>query len=136
MHTKFIFWGAILACLAVILGAFGTHLIAPYLLELQPASKKTPPMDVYETGIRYQFFHALALIITGILYRQKPNRHVKNAGLLFIIGIFLFSGSLYLITIGHMVRRNFTFVWPITPLGGISFIVGWVLLAFNYRKKT
>jgi uncharacterized membrane protein YgdD (TMEM256/DUF423 family) len=136
MH-RFIFWGTILAGLAVAFGAFGTHLIAPALAQLEtPNVKQTPPIQVFQTGVQYQFFHALAIIITGLLYRQKNNRHVKNAGLLFIIGIILFSGSLYFITIGYLMHRNFTFAGAITPLGGISFLIGWTLLAFNFQKHT
>ena len=135
-HTKFVFWGAILAGLAVLFGAFGTHVISPMFAEIPPNVKQTPPIEIFHTGVEYQFYHALALMITGVLYRQKSNRHVKNAGLLFLLGILLFSGSLYLITMGYMMRRNFSFVGAITPLGGISFIIAWMLLAFNYNKKT
>lgn len=136
MH-RFILWGTILAGLAVAFGAFGAHLIAPALAELEnPNIKQTPPIQVFQTGVQYQFYHALALIVTGLLYRQKNNRHVKNAGLLFAIGILLFSGSLYIITIGYLMHRNFGFAGAITPLGGISFLIGWGLLAANFRKRT
>ena len=134
MH-RFIFWGTILAGLSVAFGAFGTHLIAPMLAQLEVTNvKQTPPIQIFQTAVQYQFFHSLALILTGLLYRQKNNRHVKNAGLLFIIGIILFSGSLYFITIGYLMRRSFTFAGAITPLGGISFLIGWILLASNFRK--
>jgi uncharacterized membrane protein YgdD (TMEM256/DUF423 family) len=135
MSVKFIFWGIILAGLAVIFGAFGTHLIAPYFADLPPEPKVTPPMEVFETGVRYQFYHAMALIVTGLLYRQKSTRQVKNAGILFLLGVIMFSGSLYFITLGHLVHRDFKFVWPITPLGGLSFIIAWGLLAMTFRKK-
>ena len=134
MHIKFVFWGAILCALAVLFGAFGTHVIAPYFAEIPPNVKQTPPIEIFHTGVEYQFYHALALILTGLLYRQKNNRHVKNAGLLFIIGIILFSGSLYFITIGYLMRRNFSFAGALTPLGGISFLIGWILLAVNFNK--
>lgn len=135
MH-RFIFWGTILAGLAVVLGAFGAHIIAPMLAELETANvKQTPPIQVFQTGVQYQFYHALALILTGLLYRQKNNRHVKNAGILFALGIILFSGSLYFITIGYLMHRNFNFAGAITPLGGISFIVGWTLLAVSFKKR-
>lgn len=134
-HTRFIFWGTILAGLAVLLGAFGAHIIAPFFAEIPLNVKQTPPLEVFHTGVEYQFYHALALIITGMLYRQRSNRHIKNAGLLFILGIILFSGSLYMITIGYMMHRDLSFIGAITPIGGISFIIAWILLAFNYNKK-
>lgn len=135
MH-RFIFWGTVLAALAVAFGAFGTHLIAPMLAELeQPNVKQTPHIQIFQTGVQYQFYHSIALIITGLLYRQKNNRHVKNAGLLFILGIILFCGSLYFITVGYLMRRNFGFAGAITPLGGISFIIGWILLAASFKKR-
>ena len=135
MH-RFIFWGTVLAGVAVLFGAFGAHLIGPMLAELEnPNVKQTPPLQVFQTGVQYQFYHSLALILTGLLYRQKNNRHVKNAGLLFILGIILFSGSLYFITMGYLMRRNFGFAGAITPLGGISFIIGWILLAASFKKR-
>jgi uncharacterized membrane protein YgdD (TMEM256/DUF423 family) len=136
MLNRLVFWGIVLAGLSVVFGAFGAHLIQPILAELEPVPKKTPPMEVFKTGVEYQFFHAIALIVTGLLYKQRSNRMVKNAGLLFILGIIMFSGSLYVITIGNLLDRNFSFVGPITPIGGLSFIVGWVLLAITFGSKS
>lgn len=136
MLTKTIFWGILLAGLAVIFGAFGAHVIHPYLVVLDIDPVKTPPMEVFKTGVEYQFFHALALIITGILYKQKPTRMVMNAGYIFLIGILLFSGSLYVITIGYVMQRDLSFVGAITPLGGVAFIIAWGLLAYTFSKKT
>jgi uncharacterized membrane protein YgdD (TMEM256/DUF423 family) len=136
MH-RFIFWGTILAAVAVALGAFGTHIIGPALADLEvPNVKQTPPIQVFQTGVQYQFYHSLALVITGLLYSKKNNRHVKNAGLLFMLGILLFSGSLYFITIGFLMHRNFSFAGAITPLGGISFLIAWILLATCFKKRS
>jgi uncharacterized membrane protein YgdD (TMEM256/DUF423 family) len=135
MSTKFIFWGIVLAGLAVLLGAFGAHILSPIFAEMQPEPNAPPPMDAFRSAVQFHIFHALALILTGLLYRHKGTRHVKNAGILFLIGIILFCGSLYFITIGHVLHRSFKFVGPITPLGGISFLVGWILLAISFHKK-
>lgn len=131
-----IFWGIILAALAVVFGAFGAHIIQPYLAVLDIDPKKTPPIQVFKTGVEYQFYHALAIIITGILYKQKPTRMVSNAALIFMIGILLFSGSLYVITLGYVMQRDLSFVGAITPLGGVAFIVAWGLLAYTFSKKS
>lgn len=136
MLTRMIFWGIILAGLAVVFGAFGAHVIQPYLAVLDVDPAKTPPMQVFKTGVEYQFYHAFAIIITGILYKQKPTRMVSNAALIFMIGILLFSGSLYVITIGYVMQRDLAFVGAITPLGGLAFIVAWGLLAYTFSKKS
>jgi uncharacterized membrane protein YgdD (TMEM256/DUF423 family) len=136
MLTRMIFWGTILAGLAVVFGAFGAHIIQPYLAVLDVDPIKTPPMQVFKTGVEYQFFHAIAIIITGILYKQKPTRMVSNAALIFIIGIILFSGSLYVITFGYVMQRDLGFIGAITPLGGLAFIIAWGLLAYAFSKKT
>lgn len=131
MSTKFVVWGCILAALAVLFGAFGTHLVEDELKILNEPEK----IRFLNRGVQYQFYHSLALILTGVLYRQRNNRQVKNAGILFVIGIIMFSGSLYFMTLGILVHRSFDFVWPLTPIGGISFLIGWVLLALSFDKK-
>lgn len=136
MNTKFVFWGMVFAGLAVAFGAFGAHLLQPYLVNTDLEFGKTPPMQVFQTAVQYQFFHAIALIITGILYRQRPTRHIKNAGLIFIISTILFSGSLYILTMGYATNNDFSFVGPLTPIGGIGFLIGWTLLAVTFSEKS
>ena len=135
MLSKTLFWGTVLCGLAVIFGAFGAHALQPILSAIEVAPGKTPPLQVFKTGVEYQFYHGLALILTAILYKQKPTGMVKNAGIFFILGILLFSGSLYALTLGHVLNKSMAFVGPITPLGGVCFIIGWALLAFSFAKK-
>ncbi|MEE9350720.1 MAG: DUF423 domain-containing protein [Thiotrichaceae bacterium] len=117
MTPKFFFLaGAISGLFAVILGAFGAHGIEKIV---------TPKaLEVYKTGIHYQFYHSFALIAAGMFAHFWPKaKYFKTAGFAFLLGIIIFSGSLYLYTLtGNKVFGM------ITPLGGLSFIVGWGLL--------
>ena len=105
------------------LGAFGAHglksVLSPYLL------------DVYETAVQYQMWHTLALFGCGILLRNSFSKGVSYAALLFTIGIIFFSGSLY-----ALVFTGIKWFGPITPLGGLCFIIGWLTLAVSTYRLT
>ncbi len=108
--------GALLGALSVLLGAFGAHALRD---RLDPAMLAT-----FETGVRYQFLHAIALLFVGRAVHDAPRRGATLAGVLFTIGIVLFSGSLYALA-GTGVR-----LWgAVTPFGGVAFIVGWLALS-------
>ena len=109
--------------LAVCLGAFGAHALKQVV---------SPEMiAVYQTGVQYHFYHTFALALSGILIQAGGSQVVaKWAGWLFMVGIVLFSGSLYLLALG-MPR----WVGMITPLGGMCFIVGWLLIVVASLKK-
>ena len=128
MRKKLLVAGTLLGVLSVILGAFGAHALKDILSEKLLAT--------YETAVRYQFYHAFALILTGILYKEFANKRILLAGNLFMIGIGLFSGSLYLLvatqTMGYEQLR---WIGGITPLGGVCMIAGWLTLAFGILKK-
>jgi uncharacterized membrane protein YgdD (TMEM256/DUF423 family) len=130
MKSKTTFWAAIIAGLAVAFGAFGAHFLEQ---RLEPEQ-----METFQTGVQYQMYHALALFTVGIYKRLKPNKRLDHAAFAFILGIFLFSGSLYLITISKFTRFNLDWMGAITPLGGISFLVGWSQVAWATlgAKKT
>jgi len=119
-------WGAILAGLSVILGAFGAHALKPLLEQKY--------LDIYETAVRYQFYHSLALILFGLTcnFKEQP----KIILTLFICGIIIFSGSLYGIVFGSLFE-SYPLNWlgAITPLGGISLILSWFIFAYNIVKK-
>ncbi len=122
--------GAIIASISIMMGAFGAHLLKDKLSE--------KALALYETGVRYQLYHAFALIIVGILYQLNPNKQLKTAATLFLLGILFFSGSLYVLS--YKVNNNIEglkWVGPITPLGGLCFIIGWIMVAFssNLKKK-
>ena len=114
--------GFISGCLAVMTGAFGAHYIHSFLVE-------SGRLDTYKTAVQYQFIHSLALILTGILYHIKPARALWTAAILFIIGMVLFSGSLYLICFS-----GYAAFGMITPFGGIALIAAWISGAWNFIK--
>jgi uncharacterized membrane protein YgdD (TMEM256/DUF423 family) len=120
--------GTFLAGLAVILGAFGAHGL----------KKIVPPETVttFQTGVQYQMYHALALIFVGMLFEKADNSMMKWAGICFIIGILLFSGSLYLITL--LKAKNtvgLSGIGIITPIGGLFFVAGWLLMLIGVWKS-
>ena len=124
----FLILGTLLAGLAVALGAFGAHGLKK-LVDAETVS-------IYQTGVQYQMYHALALIAVGILAERIENEWINYAGFFFIGGVVCFSGSLYLLSSFRAMNKAVpTFVYPITPLGGILFIIGWILLLFALLKK-
>lgn len=117
-----------MAALAVALGAFGAH-------GLEGKVSKYA-LDIYKTAVTYQFYHAIALCITGILYQNFPGKNLLWAGRLFTIGIFLFSFSLYVLSIiKGAVLSGYDWIGMITPFGGISFIAAWILIVVAVAKK-
>lgn len=113
---------AISGALAVMLGAFGAHGLKKVV---------TPEMlEVFKTGVQYQFYHTFALLVVGILMQFGKSKALKWSGYLFITGIILFSGSLYLLTITGLKPLGI-----ITPFGGVAFIAGWIMLALHFRAK-
>jgi len=124
MSRKILLWGISFALLSVVLGAFGAH-----------ALKSIVPLDklqIFETGVRYQFMHAMALVFLSLYIDQKQglfdDEHaLKWASRFFSIGIILFSGSLYGLTISAYLNASWTAILgPITPLGGLCFMLGWL----------
>lgn len=120
--------GALFAALAVGLGAFGAHGLKAV------ASEKT--LDTFETAVRYQFYHAVALILTGLLAHWQSSKLLKWAGIFFIAGIILFCCSLYLLVV-FQTKGNETMNWlgAVTPFGGVAFISGWLLLAAAFMRS-
>ncbi|HEX5414993.1 MAG TPA: DUF423 domain-containing protein [Chloroflexota bacterium] len=121
MDRTFFVSGSLLAFLAVALGAFGAH-------SLQGTF--APGMaDVYETGVKYQFYHALGMFAVAFAVTQWPKSPAPIAGWLFLAGIILFSGSLYALSI-----TGTRILGVITPFGGLAFLAGWLVLAWSaYR---
>ena len=127
MHKLFLSIGALLGGVAVALGAFGAHGL----------KKIVPPetVNTFQTGVQYQMYHALALIAVAIAFEKFPNKLMSWAGLSFCLGILLFSGSLYLLTILKATGKvGMEGVGIITPFGGLFFIVGWLLLFIGVVK--
>ena len=92
-------------------------------------------LAIFDTGVRYQFYHSIALLITGIIFSSFPVKQLKLANTFFIIGIILFSGSLYAMTLLRISGVGLGPVGIITPIGGLCFIIGWVLLLVGIIKN-
>jgi uncharacterized membrane protein YgdD (TMEM256/DUF423 family) len=129
MAKIYLVLGSVLAGLAVILGAFGAH----GLKQLVPPETVTS----YQTGVQYQMYHAFAILLVGILAERTANAAFLNyAGMSFITGIVLFSGSLYLMASLKAVNKvGISGIGIITPIGGLFFILGWILLLIAVAKR-
>ena len=128
MQRTFFSTACILAILAVTLGAFGAHVLKQKI--------SADLLVSYETGVRYQFYHVFALIIVAWQLNYNKNKFLIVAGNSFLLGILFFSGSLYLIST-HEITGLTYYKWlgPVTPLGGLCFISGWLFLYLGTRKK-
>jgi uncharacterized membrane protein YgdD (TMEM256/DUF423 family) len=116
MDRTFMFVGALMAFVGVGLGAFGAHGLRGRL---------SPEMlAVFETGVRYQMYHALALLAIAALMARAEGRAMLVAGWSFTAGILLFSGSLYALALSGV-----TMLGAVTPIGGVAFLIGWAALA-------
>jgi uncharacterized membrane protein YgdD (TMEM256/DUF423 family) len=128
MHKNYLSIACYLGALTVAMGAFGAHALKTLVDEHSLA--------IYDTAIRYQFFHVLALALSALIYKSHPNKLVLQSGLFFLLGIFFFSGSLYLLTYKAVIGADgFGWVGPVTPIGGLFFILGWILLGMGSKKK-
>lgn len=112
----FVVLGALFGGLGVAAGAFGAHALRA---RLDPRM-----LEVFETGVRYQMFHALALLAAAWLWQQTHSTAAQVAGWAFVCGILLFSGSLYALALTGVRGLG-----AITPIGGVAFIIGWAALA-------
>ncbi|MDQ3109569.1 MAG: DUF423 domain-containing protein [Bacteroidota bacterium] len=133
MSNKWLTTGFIFAALAIVLGAFAAHSLKSYIA-LEKIDEHQ--LQNFETAARYQMYHAFALMICGILAKLfGENRFIKIAALLFIAGIILFSGSLYLMSTRNIIGIEWKWLGPLTPLGGVCFIAGWILLAVGVMRR-
>jgi len=121
--TQFtLFFASIIGCLAVIFGAFGAHALKKILSEEQLKS--------FETGVKYQMYHALILLIIGVNFKLETTSE-KYMIYSFIVGILLFPFSIYGLVISSAKNKKLRFLGPVTPLGGLLLVCGWGLLAYN-----
>ena len=123
MHKLFIIIGGISGMLSVMIGAFGAHALQSTLTENQR-------LDTFETAVKYQFYHSLALILLGLLMVQFQHKAFNVAGYGFIAGILIFSGSLYILSLSGITKLG-----AITPFGGLAFIIGWGALIWGAIKS-
>lgn len=115
--------GSIFGALAIVFGAFGAHALKKILDEEQLKS--------FETGVKYQMYHAIVLLVVGFNMDATANNYSFMIWS-FIIGILLFSFSIYFLVISSAKGKKLRFLGPVTPLGGLLLIIGWVLLAINF----
>jgi len=113
--------GALSGALVVMLGAFGAHGLKEVLDEYS--------RSIYEKAVLYQMLHTVAILILGVMEKVQPQLNLQWSGWAFVLGIILFSGSLYLLAI-----LGTRWLGAVTPLGGIFFILGWALLFFKTIK--
>ena len=128
MNKTFLITAAIIGALSVALGAFGAHGLKDKLNEYT--------LGIFETAVRYQFYHMFALLTVGLLFQSYNNGWMLWSGRLFIAGMILFCGSLYLLTY-FIANNNESMKWlgAVTPFGGLCFIAGWVCIAIGIVKS-
>jgi len=119
--SRYALWGSIFAFLAIAGGAFGAHALAPKLSATQASA--------FETGVRYQMYHAIALVSLPALSTLAGTSILAWAGRFFVVGTFAFSGSLYFLALSGIGLFG-----TVTPLGGLCFLAGWVMIALGVFK--
>jgi uncharacterized membrane protein YgdD (TMEM256/DUF423 family) len=123
MTSTFTLLGALCAFLGVSFGAFGAHALKTFI--------SADALAIFQTGVNYQMWHALGLVGIGCLHQQNQDAGLLPwAGWIMFIGIVLFSGSLYALAI-----LNLTWLGMITPLGGVCFLLAWLLLFFSFYQR-
>ena len=115
--------GSILLLIAVGLGAFGAHALEETLVS-------NGRVDTWETAVSYHFYHGFAILVSALFLHHFSNRNIQRAIYCFLIGILLFSGSLYVLSL-----TGIAWLGAVTPFGGGLFILGWLLLAIGASKK-
>jgi len=123
MERTYVWTGSLFAGLAVILGALGAH----WLRENISISS----LQSFETGVRYQLFHALAILILASLPKRFKGKLLAATYYLFTFGTLFFSFSIYLLSTSDLTGINFSFLGPVTPIGGVLMIAGWLMLFIN-----
>ncbi|MEI7501715.1 MAG: DUF423 domain-containing protein [Paludibacter sp.] len=112
--------------LCVVLGAFGAHGLKPLL--------SAQMLTTFETGVRYQFYHTLAILLIVVLYQFNKSKKLVISSYFFFAGMVLFSGSLYLLALTSINENTWTWLGPVTPIGGVCFIIGWVYIFLSAKS--
>ncbi len=123
LSQRFLVLGAVFAGLAVAAGAFGAHALKKILDEHS--------LQVFDTATRYQMYHAFGLCIVAWAIDRYPGQRLEQTGWLFTLGILLFSGSLYVVSLAGV-----RWMGAITPIGGAAFLAGWLLLGWRIWNRT
>ena len=134
MKNPFLILASLFGATGVALGALGAHYLkgkfeAGIINEFQ--------YDAFDKATKYQLLHAIVLLFVFFLYTQNPVKLVKVSGWLFVVGILFFSGSIYALSTQNISHISFSFLGPVTPLGGVLLISGWVcLLIYSIKRKS
>ena len=123
MYRPIMITGSLLGAFSLILGAIGSHLFEPYLISIDK-------LDTYQTAIQYQFYHVFLILFIGAVYNYSHKCIINYAFYACLLGVLLFSGSLYVLCL-----TNNSMWGLLTPFGGVSLIISWVLLCLSFLKK-
>ena len=124
-HKNIVITASLLAMLAIALGAFGAHGLKPLI--------SADSLAVFQTGVTYQMYHALALLALALI----PGLGIQKVRIVFrvfVLGIFLFCGSLYILALKSVLPFSVSFLAPVTPIGGLLLISSWALLTYSVVK--
>jgi len=119
--------GIVNCLLSVALGAFAAHSLQNII--------DAKGISTFQIGVRYQFYHGLALLFCALYYKIEAKSFIKISGILFALGILLFSGSLYTLAFNKLIDLPTGLIGPLTPIGGLLFIAGWLNLLINNIKN-
>ncbi|HRG25185.1 MAG TPA: DUF423 domain-containing protein [Chitinophagaceae bacterium] len=128
MHKNYLGIAALLGAVTVAIGAFGAH-------GLQRITSDPVILHSYQTAVQYQMVHVLALLAVGILFERFSAKWLSWAANFFLAGIFFFSGSIYVITYLKIKGMSTGWIGPVTPVGGLLFIAGWLFLLIAVQRK-
>ncbi|SEI68943.1 Uncharacterized membrane protein YgdD, TMEM256/DUF423 family [Myroides marinus] len=123
VNTTALIAGSIYGALAIILGAFGAHALKKHMTAER--------LESFEVGVKYQMYHAIFLVVLGLMPAQLDIRGAIN---IIIIGVFLFSFSIYGLTLSATFKKKIKILGPITPIGGLCMVIGWVMLLIQFIK--
>ena len=123
VNKPIIIIGSLLGAFSLTFGALGSHLLEPYLISIGK-------MDTYQTAVQYQFYHVFLILFIGIVYNYSHKHIINYAFYACLLGVLLFSGSLYILCL-----TNQSMWGLLTPFGGLSLLISWVLLFLSFIKK-
>lgn len=133
MQKRFLVFSGFSGAIAVALGAMAAHFLKS---KLETGLFTEANLQAFETAAKYQMYHSIALLLLAVLADKFNPKIISKVGYCFMAGIVLFSGSLYLLTTANLIGlSDVRWLGPITPIGGLFFITGWLLLAFAGTKK-
>lgn len=133
MQKRFLVFSGFSGAIAVALGAMAAHFLRS---KIATGLISETDLQTFETAAKYQMYHSIALLGLALLFDKYDVKLISKAGYCFMAGIVLFSGSLYLIATADLIGiESVRWLGPITPIGGLFFITGWLLLAYTGFKK-